>query len=77
MTRKKALGDAKARFEAQAQEEMHALELNKDTAQELQKMRDMELFVNNPIDDESDMEERSDDDLTQAELDELAASFSD
>jgi hypothetical protein len=37
-------------------------------------MQDMELFIYNPIEDESSMEE---DDLTQAEPDELTASFSD
>ena len=77
MTRKKALEDAKARFDLQVQEEMHVLELNKDAAQELEKMKAMELFINNPIEDESDTGEASDDDLTQAELEELAASFSD
>jgi hypothetical protein len=38
-------------------------------------MRAMELFVNNLIEDNSDTEVE-DDKLTQAELDELAASFS-
>jgi hypothetical protein len=36
----------------------------------------MEIYINNPIEDESDVES-GDEELTQAELDELAASFSD
>ena len=39
-------------------------------------MKAMELFINNPIKDESDMEEEDTDKLTQAKLDELTASFS-
>jgi hypothetical protein len=35
------------------------------------------LSINNPIEDESDVEERSDDELTQAEIGKLATSFSD
>jgi hypothetical protein len=38
-------------------------------------MRAMELFINNPIEDKSDTE-AEDNKLTQANLDELPASFS-
>jgi hypothetical protein len=86
MTRKKATADAKTKFETQAQDELHLMEtdndnlrekkLYNDAIQELDKMRTMEVYINNPIDEEeSDID--IDDDLTQAELDELAASFSD
>ena len=76
MTRKKALADAKVRFDTQVQEDLHALEINDVAKLEIEKMRAMELFINNPIEEESDFEEESDE-LTQAELEELAASFSD
>ena len=75
MTRKKALADAKTRFDTQVQEEMHTLEINDEARQEIKKMQAMELFINNPIEEESDLEEESKE-LTQAELDELTASFS-
>ena len=68
--------DAKTRFDKQVQDKLNKLETNNDAIQELEKMKAMELFINNPIEDESDMEEDTDK-LTQAELDELAASFSD
>jgi hypothetical protein len=55
---------------------MRRLKINNEAFQEEQKMRIMELFINNPIKDESNMEEQSDK-LTQAKLDELAASFLD
>jgi hypothetical protein len=76
MTQKKAMEDAKTSFDKQVKEELHALEINNDAAQELEKMRTMELFINHPINDESDMEEENDE-LTQVELDELTASLSD
>ena len=76
MTRKKAMEDAKTRFDKQVQDELNELETNNDAIQELEKMKAMELFINNAIEDESDMEEDTDK-LTQAKLDELAASFSD
>jgi hypothetical protein len=75
MTQKKAIKDAKTQFDKQVQEELHALEINNDAAQELETMRTMELFINHPIDDESNMEEENDE-LTQAKLDKLTASFS-
>jgi hypothetical protein len=85
MTRKKATVDGKAKFETQAQDELHLMEtdndnlrekkLYNDAIQELDKMRTMEVYINNPIEEESDIE--IDDDLTQAELDKLAASFLD
>jgi hypothetical protein len=67
--------DAKTKFDAQVQDELHAIEIRENAAQEVQKMNDMEVFVNNlvpSIESESD-----DDELTQAELEELASSFSD
>jgi hypothetical protein len=76
MTRKKALEDAKSQYESQAQEELHQIEIKENAAQELDKMRQMELFVNNMVEDESDVMVEEDD-LTQAELDELTASLSD
>jgi hypothetical protein len=85
MTRKKATEDAKTKFQTQAQDKIHLMEtdndnlcekkLYNDAIQELDKMRTMEVYINIPIEEESDIE--IDDDLTQAELDELAASFSD
>jgi hypothetical protein len=39
-------------------------------------MREMEVYINNPIESGSDTDS-GDEELTQAELDELAASFSD
>ena len=50
--------------------------MKNDATQELEKMQAMELFINNTIEDDSDMEEETDE-LTQAKLDELTASFSD
>jgi hypothetical protein len=86
MTRKKATEDARTKFNAQVQEEIHVMQddsdvirekkLYNDAIQELDKMREMEIYINNPIEDESDVES-GDEELTQAELDELAASFSD
>jgi hypothetical protein len=65
---------AKAKFESQLQEDLHAMEITDDTTQEQAKMHEMESFMNNQIDDsERDMEEEE---LTQAELDELSASLS-
>jgi hypothetical protein len=48
------------------------LEINDEAFQEEQKMHVMELFINNPIKDESNMEDGSDE-LTQAKLDKLAS----
>jgi hypothetical protein len=43
MTRKKAMEEAKTKFDAQVQDKLHALEFrNNDAAQELQKVLDME-----------------------------------
>jgi uncharacterized protein YaaW (UPF0174 family) len=75
MTRKKAMRDAKTKFDAQVQDELHALEIRDNAVQELQKMNDMEVFVNNPV--PSIESESDDDELTQVELEELALSFSD
>jgi hypothetical protein len=70
MTRKKVMEDAKTQYELHFQNETAA-------AQEDDKMRTMELFINNLVEQEdSDMEEGGDE-LTQAELDELTASFAD
>jgi hypothetical protein len=84
MTRKKAMEDVKTKFDAQAPDKLHTIEFDNDitqekklyngTVQELEEMHVMEIFVNNPVEDDSDTE---DDELTQAKLDELAASFSD
>ena len=74
MTRKKAMVDAKSKYEEQLQEELHAIEIRSDESEHKSKMQAMELFINNP-DGESDME-GGDDDLTQAEIDELTASIS-
>jgi DNA-binding Xre family transcriptional regulator len=76
MTRKKAMEDAKAQYQTQTQEELHAIQVNKNAAQELEKLCTMlELFINDLIDGESNMEEEEDD-LAQAKLDELTASLS-
>jgi hypothetical protein len=75
MTKKKVMQKAKAKFESQFQEDLHAIEINDDAAQERAKMHEMESFMDNLIDDsESDMEEEEGG-LTQAELDELSASL--
>jgi hypothetical protein len=55
MTRKKALKDSKTCVDKQAQEEMHALEFDDKTLQAEQKMHVMELFINNPMEDKSNM----------------------
>jgi hypothetical protein len=75
ITRKKAMRDAKTKFDAQVQDELHAIEIRENAAQEVQKMNDMEVFVNNLV--PSTESESEDDTLTQAELEELAFSFSD
>jgi hypothetical protein len=77
MTCKKAMQDAKTKFDAQVQDELHVLETSITEAQERRKMQDMEAFINHPTDDEESDTEEEIDDLTQAELDELAVSFSD
>jgi hypothetical protein len=66
MTRKKATEDAKLQYKYRVQEELHQIEIKESAAQELDKMRQMELFITNMVDDgESDvMEEEGD--LTQA-----------
>jgi translation elongation factor P/translation initiation factor 5A len=73
ITRKKALEDAKSQYESQAQEELHQIEIKENAAQELDKMRQMELFINNMVEDESNVMEEEDE-LTQAKLDEPTAS---
>jgi hypothetical protein len=84
MTPKKALNDARAQYEiqaeAQAQAELNAIQINDHANHELEKMRQMELFITDMVDDDesdvaSDMEEEEEE-LTQAELDELTGSLS-
>jgi translation elongation factor P/translation initiation factor 5A len=74
MTCKKAMQDAKTKFDAQVQDKLHAVEIRDNGVQELQKMNDMEVFVNNPV---TTIKSESDDKITQVELEELALSFSD
>jgi hypothetical protein len=50
--------------------------LYNDAILELDKMREMEVYINNPIESGSDTYS-GDEELTQAELDKLTASFSD
>ena len=86
MTQKKATEDAQKKFNAQVQDEIHVMQndnqnlrekkLYNDAILELDKMREMEVYINNPIESGSDTDS-GDKELTQAELDELAASFSD
>jgi hypothetical protein len=79
MTKKKTMEEAKARYESQMQEELHAIRINEDAGQEVEKMRTMELFINDLVDEGSDMEDEAEqdrDELTQAELDELTSSLS-
>jgi hypothetical protein len=64
MTRKKAMQDAKTKIDA--------LEIGNNVIQEMQKMNDMEVFVNNPV---PSIESKSDGELTQVELEELALFF--
>jgi hypothetical protein len=75
MTCKKAMQDAKTKFYKRVQDKLHALEIRFDNAiQEMQKMNDMEVFVNNPV---PSIKRKSDNDLTQVKLEELALSFLD
>jgi hypothetical protein len=58
----------------------HAIQINDHANHELEKMRQMELFITDMVDDDesdvaSDMEEEEEE-LTQAELDELTGSLS-
>jgi C4-dicarboxylate-specific signal transduction histidine kinase len=56
MTRKKALNDARAQYEiqaeAQAQAELNAIQINDHANHELEKMRQMELFITHMVDDD-------------------------
>ncbi len=86
MTRKKATEDAQKRFNVQVQDEIHVMQndnqnlrekkLYNDAILELDKMREMEVYINNPIESRSDTDS-GDEELTQAKLVELTASFSD
>jgi hypothetical protein len=86
MTRKKATEDVQKQLNAQVRDEIHVMQNNtqnlrekkvyNDAILELDKMREMEVYINNPIKSGSDTNS-GDEELTQAELDELAASFSD
>jgi hypothetical protein len=68
MTSKKAMQDAKTKFDAQVQDKLHVIESSITEAQEIRKMQDMEAFINHPTNDkESDTEEEIND-LTQASL---------
>ena len=69
MTKQKVMQEAKEKYEMQLQDEDEAV-------QEDAKMHAMELFVNNLIEQDptSDLDEVEE--LTQHELDELTASFS-
>jgi hypothetical protein len=73
MTRKKAMQDSKTKFDAQVQDKLHALEIRDNAVQELQKMNDMEVFINNPV--PSIESESNHDKLTQVKLEELTLSF--
>jgi hypothetical protein len=74
MTRKKAMTDAKSRYDKQIQQDLHAIEILSDASEQKSKMQIMESFINNP--DKSE-EDGLNADLAQAELDELTASLSD
>ena len=74
MTRKKAMQDAKTKFDAQVLDELHALEIRDNAVRELQKMSDIEVFVNNPV--PSIESESDDDELTKVELEPHPLSFS-
>ena len=75
MTKKKVLEKAKANFEMQLQDNLWSMSVNDDAAQDRAKMLDMENFMNNSIDDDTNnIEEEGN--LTQAELDELTVSLS-
>jgi predicted RNase H-related nuclease YkuK (DUF458 family) len=75
MTRKKAMEDAKVRYEIQAEAQAQT-----QTKLKLEKMHTMELFINDLMDsDESDIAsdiEEEEEELTQAVLDELTGSLS-
>ena len=75
MTRKKALTDAKDRYDTSLQEELNAIEIQSDSSDQIAKMKVMELFINEPDSDEEE-NKKGDTDLTQAEIDELSASLS-
>jgi hypothetical protein len=76
MTRKKVMEDGKAHYKMQTQDKLNAIQINENATQELEKMKTMELFINNLIDEEGDSMEEEEDELTQAKLDELTASLS-
>jgi hypothetical protein len=74
VTKKKAMKDAKEKFQWQLHDDLNAMECNDSAAKDQTKMHEMESFMNNLIDnDESELE---DIELTQAKLDELTASVS-
>jgi hypothetical protein len=84
MTRKKAMEDAKARYEVQvevqAQAELNAIQINENANHVLEKMSTMELFINDLMDSDesdaaSDMEEEEEE-LMQAKLEVLCETFS-
>jgi hypothetical protein len=74
MTKKKVMKDAKEKFQSQLHDDLNAMEYNNSAAEDRAKMHEMESFMNNLID--NDESESEDIELTQAELDELAASIS-
>ena len=74
MTKKKVMQEAKAKYDSQLRDDLNAMEINEHETQEREKMHSMEVFMNNIIDEEDSMEEE--DELTQAELDELTTSLS-
>ena len=77
LTKKKTMEKAKANFQAQLQDDINAMEFNDSASKDRDNMHEMENFMNNLINDDSN-ESDSDDDtkLTQNELDELVGGLS-
>jgi hypothetical protein len=76
LTKKNTMKKAKAKFQAQLQDDVNAMEFNESATQERAKMHEMENFMNNLIDNDDNSDSEEEPDLTQAELDELSACLS-
>ena len=72
MTKKKVMQKAKANYELQLQEDIQAMNVDEDVAQDRAKMHEMESFMQNLV-DEDEYDTEGDQNLTQDEIDELTA----
>jgi hypothetical protein len=75
MTQKKAMADANSSCcEMKIENGLHLMQIDVDAEQEIEKMHGMEVLINSMQGGISEEEEEQQDELTQAELDELAGS---